>query len=222
MANAVATGAKCLQADLESFSADAQASIHALIRENDDLRQKLIAAEERIVSLQNEAREDPLTGLLNRRGLDDQLQRAVDLVHRYDETIALLFADLDEFKQINDDHGHAIGDLALKHISALFRNNVRRSDVIARIGGDEFAILLWQTDQSMAEAKADALANLIATTPLCLDGIQLDFGVSIGVTELRKNDETAGSILDRADKAMYAAKDLEGARLRDGAATRPG
>lgn len=222
MGNGVAARSECTRADFESFSADAQALIQSLIRENDDLRQQLHVAEERIATLQNEAREDPLTGLLNRRGLDDQLQRAVDLVHRYEEKIALLFADLNDFKQINDDHGHAIGDLALKHVSGLFRDNVRRSDVIARIGGDEFAILLWQTDQSMAEAKADALADLIATSPLCLDGIQLDFGVSIGATELSRNDEAAGSILDRADRAMYAAKEARDARLLDEAAARPG
>jgi len=215
MANGVAARAECNRTDLESFSTDAQALIQSLIRENDDLRQQVLAAEERVAVLQNEAREDPLTGLLNRRGLDDQLQRAVDLVHRYDEKIALLFADLNDFKQINDDHGHAIGDLALKHVSGLFRSNVRRSDIVARIGGDEFAILLWQTDRSMAEAKADALADLIATTPLRLDAIQLDFGVSIGATELSRNDEAAGSILDRADKAMYAAKEAYDARLRD-------
>lgn len=215
MGNGVAVTTECELADFESFSADAQASIHALVRKNDDLHQQLLAAEERIATLQNEAREDPLTGLSNRRGLDDQLQRAVDLVQRYDETISLLFADLDDFKQINDDHGHAIGDLALKHVSTLFRTNVRRSDVIARIGGDEFAILLWQTDQSMAEAKAEALANLIVTTPLCVDGVPVDLGVSIGATELSRDDESAGSILARADKAMYAAKDANGARLSD-------
>lgn len=222
MGNGAAARAGCSSTVFESFSSDAQASIHSLIRENDDLRQQLLVAEERIVILQNEAREDPLTGLSNRRGLDDQLQRAVDLVQRYDETISLLFADLDDFKQVNDDHGHAIGDQALKHVSALFRENVRRSDVIARIGGDEFAILLWQTDQSMAEAKAGALANLMATTPLCLDGIKLGLNVSIGVTELSRDDVSAASILARADKAMYAAKDANDVRSQDAAAPRQG
>ena len=193
--------------DIEKLPPDAQDVIRSLVRENDALRQNLEAADLRAKQLRSEAREDPLTGLLNRRGVEDELNRAIDLVRRYGVIISVLFVDLDDFKAINDTFGHAVGDMALMHVAALFADNVRRSDVIARLGGDEFALLLWHTDQSLAHTKANSLSDLIANSPLRFDQESLNLGASIGVTEILDSDTFSGTILARADEAMYAVKD---------------
>lgn len=193
--------------DPETFPEDVRDAVRALIQENADLRRKLDVAELRARQLLNEAREDPLTGLLNRRGIDNELKRAVDLVSRYGVVISMLFVDLDDFKAINDDFGHAVGDMALMHVAALFTANLRRSDVIARIGGDEFALLLWHTDQELAQTKAHSLSGIIAATPLQVEETALNLGASIGVTEILPSDRFSGTILSRADKAMYAVKE---------------
>lgn len=192
---------------ITTFPSEAQESIRALMLENDDLRQKLEAAEARALQLENEAREDPLTGLLNRRGIDEELKRAIDLVKRYGAAISLLFIDLDDFKNINDEYGHVVGDNALVHISELFRSNIRRSDIVARIGGDEFAILLWQTNEKASCTKAEMLSDLIAKEPLRVNDHAVRLGASIGSAQIMVEDEFPGSILARADKAMYQVKD---------------
>jgi len=196
-----------LTALLDSVSPDVEAAIRAVADENAALRRQLQEAEQRALDLQNEAREDPLTGLLNRRGLDDQLKRAIDLVRRYDAVISLLFIDLDGFKKINDAHGHAVGDIALMHVAALLSSHVRRSDVVARLGGDEFAILLWQSDCDLAKAKAKWLTDLVDKTPLRFDSHELSLGASVGATQILSGDDDAAAILSRADKAMYLIKD---------------
>ena len=192
---------------LTTFPSEAQESIRALLLENNDLREQLEAAQTRALQLENEAREDPLTGLLNRRGIDEELKRAIDLVRRYDAAISLLFIDLDDFKNINDEYGHAVGDNALVHISELFRSNIRRSDIIARIGGDEFAILLWQTNEKAARTKAEMLSDLIAREPLRVKDHAVRLGASIGSALITAEDEFPGPILARADQAMYQVKD---------------
>ena len=192
--------------DAAILPADAEAAIRALVDENDSLRAQLRVADRLELELRNEAREDPLTGLLNRRAFDGELNRAVDLARRYNAVISLLFIDLDEFKKVNDEHGHAVGDMALTHVAALLTSHVRRSDVVARVGGDEFALLLWQTDNRMAQSKAKALSGLIAGNPLSREHYSLALGASIGATEIADTDDDASAVLARADKAMYAAK----------------
>ncbi len=155
--------------------------------------------------LESLAQEDPLTGLLNRRGFFRDLARAVAYRARYGTPIALLVVDLDDFKPINDEHGHEAGDRALVHVSTLLRNNVRASDSVGRLGGDEFAIILWQADEANARTKAASLEALIGASPLVLGAAKVPLGCTIGVAPVEATD-TAEDALTRADHAMYAKK----------------
>src|SRR5205823_5820822 len=104
---------------------------------------------------------DPLTGIQNRRGLARELERAIAYVKRYGASAALVYLDLDAFKPINDRHGHAAGDAVLRAVAALLHRCVRASDIVARIGGDEFAVLLWNLTAGDAAAKAVAFERAI-------------------------------------------------------------
>jgi len=151
------------------------------------------------------AQEDPLTGLPNRRGFLRELTRAVAYRSRYGTPIALLFADLDALKPINDRYGHDVGDRVLRHVAKVLRANLRASDSVARLGGDEFAAILWHADEAAAERKARALEALVAASPLELPRGIVAAGLSVGAAALRP-DDTADDVLARADAAMYGRK----------------
>jgi diguanylate cyclase (GGDEF)-like protein len=169
------------------------------------LRRELAEARKRIAELEAHANEDPLTGLLNRRGFDKELERAFAFVRRYGTSVALLYLDLDGFKPINDTHGHGVGDAVLKEVVRLICGKVRASDVVARVGGDEFAILMWNLRELDAETRARALEKLVEETPLDCGGKRLKFGVSIGLSYLKAQD-TLKDFMRRGDEAMYARK----------------
>ena len=148
---------------------------------------------------------DPLTGTLNRRGFERELRRSLAYVKRYGASAALLFLDLDEFKTVNDRYGHAAGDAVLKAASKSLLRAVRASDVVARIGGDEFVVLLWNIDASDAAAKALVLEAAIGAAKVAWDTGTLSVDASAGVAVLGPAD-TPAEILARADAAMYARK----------------
>ena len=159
------------------------------------------------------ALEDPLTGLLNRRGFLRDLSRAIAYRARYGTPAALLLVDLDRFKPINDTFGHEVGDRALEHLALLFRHNIRSSDSVGRLGGDEFGLILWQVDEEAAARKAQALGAIIAETPFETAGLALPLSASIGVTHLLAED-SPDEALRRADEAMYRQKADRGAPER--------
>jgi diguanylate cyclase (GGDEF)-like protein len=176
-----------------------------LAAELDALKEELAQARARVAELESRVDEDPLTGLLNRRGFERELQRALAYVQRYGATAALLFLDLDGFKAVNDRHGHAAGDWALGRLARLIAGHVRASDVVARIGGDEIVALLWNLRADQAEAKARAIEEMIAASPFEHSGKRFKLGLSAGFTMLVPGD-TAAAALARADAAMYARK----------------
>jgi diguanylate cyclase (GGDEF)-like protein len=169
------------------------------------LRHELAKARKRIAELEAHANEDLLTGLLNRRGFDKELERAFAFVRRYGTSVALLYCDLDGFKPINDAHGHGAGDTALKQVVKLICSKVRASDLVARVGGDEFAILMWNLRELDAETRARALEKLVEETPFDCGGKRLELGVSIGLSYLQPQD-TLADFVRRGDEAMYARK----------------
>ncbi len=171
----------------------------------DALKQELAEARARVAELESRVDEDPLTGLLNRRGFEQALARALAYVRRYNATAALLFLDFDGFKAVNDRHGHAAGDWVLGRLARLIAGHVRASDVVARIGGDEIVVLLWNLRADQAEAKARAIEELIAASPFEQNGKRLALGLSAGFTVLAP-DDTVEAALARADAAMYARK----------------
>ncbi len=168
----------------------------------------------RIVELEARVDVDPLTETLNRRGFERELTRSLAYVKRYQASVALIYIDLDRFKPVNDRHGHAAGDAVLKAIAAALLHQVRASDVVARIGGDEFVVLLWNVSGSVAAAKAAALEAAVDATPVRWGSSTLVVGASAGVALLGPLD-SAADVLARADVAMYARKaERQAGRLR--------
>jgi diguanylate cyclase (GGDEF)-like protein len=186
-------------------AAPAAADLRRLAAEVARLEGELAAARAHLHELEAQAEVDPLTGVLNRRGFDRELKRAVAYVARYGGSAALVYLDLDRFKPVNDRHGHAAGDAVLKGIAATLLSRVRASDSVARIGGDEFAVLLWNLDERNAIAKACALEAAIAAVATSFGAETLSVGASAGVAMLA-TAESAPEVLSRADAAMYARK----------------
>lgn len=187
------------------FPPAARSAVGQLMAELDKLKEELTAARGRVIELENRADEDVLLPILNRRGFDRELARTLAYINRHGTVVSLIFIDLDDFKAINDIHGHGAGDAALFHVTDILIANVRRSDIVARLGGDEFAVLLHRADRDAAANKADQLARGLASSGLVYDGKEIPMSLTAGVTQLRA-DDTISTALERADKLMYEAK----------------
>ena len=181
------------------------ADVEQLVGEIEALRGKVAQLQERVEQLDMLAHEDSLVGLPNRRGFVRALERLIDRVSRYQEKAALLFVDLDGLKLINDNSGHLAGDEALIQVARLLVGGVRKSDVVARIGGDEFAILLGHSDEETAHETAARLVDLIAGSEFKYDGRSLPLSVAIGATVVN-GDDTPETAMARADQEMYRRK----------------
>lgn len=176
-----------------------------LARENAGLRAELARLQARLEEAQGLADRDALTPLFNRRALVRELVRTRDFAERYGAAASLAYFDLDGLKAINDRFGHAAGDAALKAVAAQLLGHIRGSDVAGRMGGDEFAVILAQTNGFQAEAKAEALAAAIAAAPV--EGLppSMQVKVSWGVAEIRPEAEPE-AVIAEADAAMYARR----------------
>ena len=161
------------------------------------------AMEESLLQL---ATSDPLTGLWNRRHFVEVVRGELGRVRRNQAPAALLLMDLDFFKRINDTHGHAAGDEVLRHFTATVSAQLREADVFARLGGEEFAVLLPSIDALGAVRAADRLRRVVADSPASVDSGALHYSVSIGATMLDAADEGYEAAYARADEALYAAK----------------
>lgn len=151
------------------------------------------------------AQRDPLTGICNRSALDETLQRELSHAQRKGSNCALMIIDIDHFKAINDKFGHIIGDYALKEIAQRTDQCKRDGDLLFRYGGEEFVVLLRDTDLEGAQLLAERIRSCIASVPCACAGIELDITVSIGISSLRKHDNPL-SLFARADQALYSAK----------------
>jgi diguanylate cyclase (GGDEF)-like protein len=159
----------------------------------------------RLVSrLQQLSERDALTGLLNRRALTPLLQREVGRLRRYGETYAILMIDIDYFKSINDSHGHAAGDAALVKLADVLREAAREVDHIARLGGEEFCILLPHSDLDGAMHLAGRVHAAVRSADW--REFECSVTVSVGVAVAQAPDETPQAVLERADQALYCAK----------------
>jgi diguanylate cyclase (GGDEF)-like protein len=189
----------------KSTAPKSRSSAMRLAAEVDMLKADLAAARARVAELETRVDEDPLTGLVNRRGFERALERVLAFVRRYGATAALLYLDLDGFKPINDRFGHAAGDWTLGRIARLVAGNVRASDVVGRVGGDEFAVLLWNVTGGQAEEKARAIEAMIEQESFERGGARFSLGLSAGIAMLAAED-TVTAVVARADQAMYARK----------------
>ena len=179
--------------------------VERLIEEIGRLRAHVAQLQERIEQLDQLAHQDTLINLPNRRGFMRELERLVDRAKRYGHLSAMLFVDLDGLKMINDTFGHRAGDEALIQVAELLSNGIRRSDVVARIGGDEFGILIENADESAARDTAARLVELICGCEFTHDGDAMPLSVAIGVGMINGGD-TPDSVMARADEEMYRRK----------------
>lgn len=157
-------------------------------------------------SLQAIAHRDALTDLLNRRGFEEQFACRLDLYSRRDQSLALMFLDLDNFKQINDNLGHAVGDELLKIVAQRLRQVLRDDDVIARFGGDEFCVLIGLPRQRDPVFLAQRIVQDL-TQPVRLVGQRVEISTSIGVSLFPRDGSNVGELLEHADMALYEAKE---------------
>jgi diguanylate cyclase (GGDEF)-like protein len=181
------------------------AAIQTLLKDLDTLRAEVGQLKTRLKAAEDLADRDTLTPLLNRRGFLRELSRVRTFAERYGSSASLIYFDLDGFKAINDQYGHAAGDAALRTVSERLLTHVRESDVVGRMGGDEFAVVLVQTDQATAETKAASLAAAMEREPVVFAGGSAAIRLSYGVREIASNAEPEALIAE-ADAAMFAAK----------------
>lgn len=141
----------------------------------------------------------------SRQALRDELGAEFERARRFGRPLAVLFVDVDHFKAINDQHGHAIGDTVLRHVAGTLATSLRPADPIGRFGGAEFVVGLVECDAREAPEVAERLRRAVAERPLICAGHRIAATVSIGLA-VRDDDSMLGSLLDRADAAMYRAK----------------
>jgi diguanylate cyclase (GGDEF)-like protein len=148
---------------------------------------------------------DPLTQTNNRAAFDDYIKREIGLAGRHSKSLSIVYLDIDHFKYINDKYGHECGDVALASVAKWIKEGLRSSDVVFRFGGEEFVILLSETDLIDAELVAERIRSSIESHTLSYNMQAVSITASLGVSEWRVND-TADVLVKRADDAMYKAK----------------
>lgn len=202
-----ADSASFLGVSAAEMTPSVQAAIQTLLGELDALRNDVNQLKARLKTAEDLADRDALTPLLNRRGFLRELGRVRTFAQRYGSPASLVYFDLDGFKAINDRYGHAAGDVALQAVAERLLANVRESDVVGRMGGDEFAMVLVQTDQATAEAKAATLADAMEREPIVFGDTSAPIRLSYGVCEIVANTEPE-TLIAEADAAMFTAKRL--------------
>lgn len=186
----------------------------SLMHEVQNLRDQLLWSQERINELERLADSDPMLDVFNRRAFVRELDRALGLIDRYGMKASLVFVDLNDLKKINDAMGHGAGDAALAHVAKVLSANIRQTDAVGRLGGDEFGVILTQADQQTAEIKAAQLSDAISATPVQWKEGAFTARVSCGVVEIAKG-VSADEAMERADSAMYAVKSGKGIGNRE-------
>jgi diguanylate cyclase (GGDEF)-like protein len=178
-----------------SLPPEVRETLAKLQAEREAMQRELDEARARIVQLERLADEDSLAPIANRRAFVRELSRMIAFTRRYGPPSSVIYFDVNGMKQINDTHGHPAGDC----------NNVRSSDIVGRLGGDEFGVILAQTSQDQANAKAVALAQAIGATALRWGKIEIPVSAAYGVYSFSGSDDAQVAI-EAADKAMYKQK----------------
>ena len=150
---------------------------------------------------------DPLTGLYNRRHFEDNLEREFLRAARYDSKLSFAIIDVDYFKKVNDTYGHSCGDYVLKEVAYLILQTFRKTDMVFRYGGEEFAVIITETPIDKAVIPLERLIKSINEYKFCYNGQSLTVTVSIGAAEVTKDMQSVHSLFEDADKALYKAKE---------------
>lgn len=193
------------QAYADALSEMTDDDIIQMLSELNYLKKQLRTQSDVIARLKQEAHHDPLTKLPNRRLFERELDKALAYFNRYRRTGTVLIVDANSFKAINDSLGHLAGDAVLKHIAQLLKKHTRSADTVARIGGDEFAIIMREAGSHKAFDKAKKLAEIVAGTPCTYEGREIYTSVSIGGCSFA-DAETKRDLMHKADSAMYHSK----------------
>ena len=202
---AVSATASVLGIPESEFTPRVRDAIMTLMSEVDNLRRELQRTRERLEEVEKTADQDHLLPLLNRRAFVRELTRYIAFTGRYGTPATLIYFDLNGFKAVNDTYGHAGGDAVLSHFAETLLSHVRDSDVVGRLGGDEFGVLLTHANQEQGLKKADQLAVNLRETPTMWNGTSIPTAFSYGAFELKSGD-TADLAMARADEAMYVHK----------------
>lgn len=181
--------------------------IRQQVREEGKLRQMTASLSARSVSLEHAALTDPLTGMQNRRYFDDALREYLEEFKRIEKPVGLMILDLDHFKQINDTHGHDVGDVVLREVAGCLRELTRYHDVVARLGGEEFAVVAPNMDAAALARFAERIRKAVAGMVVVSGNVRLRITTSVGLASW-DGEEDADSLYRRADKQLYEAKRL--------------
>lgn len=199
-----------------------RAALDRLMEEVQNLRDELRRAQARIGHLEQLADKDPLVPLINRRAFVRELGRMIAFTERYGGEGSVVYFDVNNMKQINDELGHGAGDATLRHVAEMLSANVRASDYVGRLGGDEFGVLLLQADEAAALIKGKELAEAVRAAPVELSGRRIELDVAYGVHTVA-GGERPDDALQAADEAMYAQKHgASDTAADDGGSPQPG
>lgn len=191
--------------DDDSIPSEARDAIVRLLEEINYLRSEIEANNQRIAELENLADRDPLAPVVNRRAFVRELERVKAYGERYGNAASLIYLDLNGMKAINDQYGHPAGDQALLSVAEALVANVRSSDLVGRLGGDEFGVILARADRAAAEEKAEILLRLIESLEVTCNGNIIPVSIAYGIVELAAH-RNAEAALAAADSAMYERK----------------
>jgi diguanylate cyclase (GGDEF)-like protein len=189
-----------------------RSAIMTLLQEVDRLRQDVEDGKKRVAFLEKLADQDTLVPIANRRAFVRELSRMIAFAERYSTPSSVLYFDINGLKIINDNLGHAAGDAAIRHVAAVLTGNVRESDTVGRLGGDEFGVLLANATLTAAQEKAAILAGKIEAVPFEWDGKHVPLRVAHGAYSFTGGEDAAKALAE-ADKAMYERKQ---AKKKDG------
>lgn len=187
---------------LEDLDGDA---VRRLANENDGLKAALADLQARLEELERLADTDTLLPLPNRRAFLRELERVIYQASRHQTPAAMLFVDLNGLKAINDRYGHQAGDAVLLHVARALKASLRGGDMVARIGGDEFGLILDRLDETAARAKTAVLLETVSSTSVDVGGNQINVSVTAGLAMVEPGD-VVDTVLSRADAAMYAQR----------------
>ena len=192
----------------EEFTPRVRDAIMTLMHEVGRLRREVDQAKARLEDVAKTADQDMLLPVLNRRAFVREVNRFIAFAERYRTPSCLIYFDLDDFKSVNDEHGHAAGDAVLSQFAETILGQVRDSDVVARLGGDEFGVILAHVRREQALKKAATVAAALTARPARWRGTLLPIKFSYGVHELQAG-ESPDAAMAQADQAMYAQKRAE-------------
>lgn len=197
-----------LMKDTHTMQAEIVRSREVLLQQRDNVesaQEKIRSLQEELTQLSEAVRVDQLTGVLNRRGLDEAMVREISRAKRGGGKLSVALLDIDNFKRLNDTYGHHVGDSALQHLAKIIKETIRPTDEVSRMGGEEFVILLPDTDLNQAVITIQRLQRALTKQFFMGNNERLLITFSAGVALLR-NDEEEATVLHRADQSMYLAK----------------